>query len=181
MLTNLHPSRQRGVALVMALVFLSLLTILGVTAMSTSSLEEKMAANTRDRNLGFQAAETALWAAETYVAGLASDAAPWADSTKGRYDPSATSNPNWDSVNWSSSSVVSYPCTPDDATPNVSSSCLSGGRSLLTKVATQPKYIVERMGPTSAANIIMYRITARGTGGTDAARVMLQSTFERTY
>ena len=42
------PATQRGIALVMALVMLMILTILGLTAMSTSSLEEKMSGNIQE-------------------------------------------------------------------------------------------------------------------------------------
>jgi type IV pilus assembly protein PilX len=51
-------SGQQGAALVMALVILLILTILGVTAMSTSSLEQKMAGNIQDLTRAFQAAES---------------------------------------------------------------------------------------------------------------------------
>lgn len=51
---------QRGMALIMSLVILMILTILGVTAMGTASLEEKMAGNTQEINKAFQAAESGL-------------------------------------------------------------------------------------------------------------------------
>jgi Tfp pilus assembly protein PilX len=51
---------QRGAALIMALVILFILTILGVTAMSTSSLEQKMAGNIQDLTRAFQAAESGV-------------------------------------------------------------------------------------------------------------------------
>lgn len=51
---------QRGTALIMSLVILMILTILGVTAMGTASLEEKMAGNTQEINRAFQAAESGL-------------------------------------------------------------------------------------------------------------------------
>ena len=44
----------------MALVILLILTILGVTAMSTSSLEQKMAGNIQDLTRAFQAAESGV-------------------------------------------------------------------------------------------------------------------------
>ena len=186
LLTHSSPTchNQRGVALVMALVFLTLLTIIGVTAMGTTSLEEKMATNTRDRNLAFQSAETALLAAETWISGLAAEPGTWADATKGRYAfDSALTTPIWESVVWSGANVVVYPCTPDDGNPNDSSSCVGGTRTTISKVMTQPKYIVERMGPVdfSAPNTIAYRITARGTGSSDAAVTMLQSTYVRAF
>ena len=53
-------SRQRGAVLVIALLFLTILTILGVTAMTTTTYEERLAGNARDTGTAFQAAEAAL-------------------------------------------------------------------------------------------------------------------------
>lgn len=64
----LQPSiaqRQSGVVLVISLIMLLALTLIGVTSSSVTGLEEKMAANSKDVNLAFQAAEAALRAAET--------------------------------------------------------------------------------------------------------------------
>ena len=47
-------------ALIMALVILMILTILGVTAMTTSSLEEKMSGNIQEQNRAFHAAESGI-------------------------------------------------------------------------------------------------------------------------
>lgn len=51
---------QKGVALAMALVVLVILTILGISAMKSSSLELKMAAGIQDNTVAFQAAESGL-------------------------------------------------------------------------------------------------------------------------
>ncbi len=56
---RLH-SKQRGAALVTALVMLTILTLLALTSMSTNTLEEKMAANSQEVNRAFQTAETGL-------------------------------------------------------------------------------------------------------------------------
>jgi Tfp pilus assembly protein PilX len=59
--SGIQPAvRERGVALVVALVFLLMLTILGVTVMQTASLEGRMAGNTQETNRAFQAAESAI-------------------------------------------------------------------------------------------------------------------------
>ena len=44
-----HP--QRGAILIISLIMLLVLTILGVTGMRTTVLEEKMAGNLRDKNI----------------------------------------------------------------------------------------------------------------------------------
>ncbi len=48
---------QKGAALITALVFLVILTMLALGSMSTSTLEEKMAANSQEINRAFQTAE----------------------------------------------------------------------------------------------------------------------------
>src|SRR3989344_628961 len=101
------PPRQRGVALIMALVFLLLLTILGIAALNTTSLEEKMANNVKDRNLAFQAAESALVVAENWVyTQIGKPVFP--NNGIGLYVPvtsDTVATPNWESEDWSGSSV----------------------------------------------------------------------------
>ena len=58
---------QTGVVMVVSLIVLLLLTIIGLSAMQNTSLEEKMAGNLRDKNIAFQVAESALRAAELSV------------------------------------------------------------------------------------------------------------------
>lgn len=172
--------------LVLALVFLLLLTIMGITALNTSSLEEKMTGNVRDRNLAFQAAESALALGENWLNNLLNKPDPM-DNNIGLYEPSTTTTPVWDSVDWTGTSVVAYPNTPGTT-----------GSGSLGRIQAQPRYIIERVaegsnlgagstggsvawkpGDESAGQQTMYRITARGTGGTNAAVVMVQSTFLR--
>src|SRR5476649_2574207 len=64
MLSSRLQTAQRGAVLIMALMFLTLLTLLGVSAMTNSTSEEKMARATRDYNTAFQAAEAAMRDAE---------------------------------------------------------------------------------------------------------------------
>lgn len=172
------PHRQQGVALVMALVFLIILTIMGLAAMGTTSLEEKMAGNAKDRNLAFQAAETGLLAGENWInAQINKPAFP--SNAAGLYLPSTTTTPIWNDtslLDWSgNSNLIVY----------------GGG---LQKVATQPKYIIEDLGevPEVGGSKVLpgaykgkgntvVRITARGTGGTDAAQAMIQSTYSRAF
>lgn len=51
---------QSGAVLMTALVLLVIMTMLGLSSMSTSTLEERMAANSQDINRSFQTAETGL-------------------------------------------------------------------------------------------------------------------------
>lgn len=58
--TYSSQKNQRGAALVMALAVLVLLTILGISAMKSSTLEYRMATSIQDKSTAFQAAESAL-------------------------------------------------------------------------------------------------------------------------
>lgn len=58
---------QRGAVLVISLLFLTILTILGVASMRGTVLQERMAFNTREQNLALQAAEAALRDAELWL------------------------------------------------------------------------------------------------------------------
>jgi type IV pilus assembly protein PilX len=51
---------QHGAVLIMSLVILMILTLLGITAMSTSSLQEKMSGNAQETTRAFEAAESGL-------------------------------------------------------------------------------------------------------------------------
>jgi Tfp pilus assembly protein PilX len=64
---GLIDARQSGAALITSLIFLTILTILGMSTLGTALLESRMAGNSRDRNLAFQAAEMGLRDAERYI------------------------------------------------------------------------------------------------------------------
>ena len=55
-----HTKKQSGAALIVALVLLLVITMLGISAVSTSSLEILMAGNSQYSQQAFQAAESAI-------------------------------------------------------------------------------------------------------------------------
>lgn len=182
------PYRQHGAALVVSLLFLLIMTVIGVTALQVASLEERISGNLRSRNLAFQAAETALRVGEADLNKKLTDhpnpPAPAFDCANGLYgryqsdmncDGTADSHPLWQDVDWSSGSgsVVSVP---------------------LANVPNPPAYIVQIVSPpvrdnnsgsgsldvtqsATSSSLCFYRITARGTGSTLASVVILQSIY----
>lgn len=58
---------QRGMALLVSLVFLLLLTLIGLSSMQSATLQEKMAGSVALRNQSFQSAEAALRVGESAV------------------------------------------------------------------------------------------------------------------
>ena len=98
-----HSSRkQRGAILVVALIFLVVMTMLILASIRGTVMQERMASNLYDRSLAFQAAEAALREGERYV--LESPPKPTATGcdTSGncdKQDPAGT--PAWqDEDNW---------------------------------------------------------------------------------
>jgi type IV pilus assembly protein PilX len=61
------PNRQRGVALVVGLVFLLITTLMAVTAMSGVIMQERMAGNLKNASIAQAGAESALRAGENFV------------------------------------------------------------------------------------------------------------------
>lgn len=177
-----RSSTEQGMTLVISLIFLLVLTIIGISAMSTSSLQEKMAGNMKDKALSFQAAESALVTAEEWI--KQQSKTPRAQTTPQILPPSANGTPIWRDTSldiWNSASAIKHPGTPGQPA-NTSIFDLS-------YLSDSPQYIVEDMGPLACESKsgcggyggtpqrFMYRITARGQGGTANAVSLTQSTF----
>lgn len=168
-MSNLSRSlkKQVGAVLATSLIMLLLLTLIGVSAMQTTSLEEKMAGNMRDRNVAFQAAESALRAGETFLT-QATLPIFTNSGTDGLYSEAATAidlNGSWTGLN-----KASYP-----------TNTLSG-------VTAVPEYVIQKLGNVDSGGSLdamvinsseMYRISARGVGGTSTAVVVVQSIYKR--
>ncbi len=163
-------ARQQGAVLITGLIFLVILTLLGTTALQSTLLEEKMAGNLRDETLAFQAAEAALRSGEAFLEQVT---IPVFDGSDGLYHHASSPAP--DPINWSEW----------EADGRAADTFIDG-------VASQPRYFIEQlvsvplmgMGGSaqqsgSSLNANMFRIVARGVGGTQAAIVLLQSTYRR--
>ena len=173
---------QRGASLIIVLFFLVMLSVLGITAVRTSSLEEKMTGNERDRQLAFQAAESALRDAEREIFQSLSATSPFTSGcANGLCMPSTTAVPQWEAVDWMS------------ATPRAYGAFSGAGPYPVANLARAPRYIVELLPPMppSAGNSAglgarasttggtPFRITAVGWGRRATTQVRLQSVFVR--
>jgi type IV pilus assembly protein PilX len=81
---------ERGIALIVGLVILAVLSLIGVAAFSISTQEERMAGNSRDRIRAFEAAEAALRDCESFAVGPLAQF----DGTDGSYTAPAAPNPS---------------------------------------------------------------------------------------
>ena len=69
MYVELSPRcRQRGATLIVGMSLLLVMTLMALSAVQSTALQEQMAGNMKDRNLAFESAETAARAAEHWLA-----------------------------------------------------------------------------------------------------------------
>lgn len=158
-ITGPSPHNQSGVVLIISLVILLLLTLLGLTGMQTTSLEEKMANNMRDKNIAFQAAEAALKIGESKAKDLyakKTTEGPLGRCVSDKAEAGLyTTEPNIEAPGfWFGENVIILPSKPEDK-------YLS-------------KYIIQCLPDDG-----LYRITAYARGVTDVqdAVVILQSVY----
>ncbi len=175
--------RQSGASLIVALLFLLVLTILGLAVMRATTVEVRIVGFEQDRNLAFEAAEAALRDAERDLAanGLDTDS-PWAtDCTGGGGGlcrPGNNATPLWNSIAWTDANSRRY-------------GTRTGVGAYPANVSAEPRYIIEILpnlpAPTGSSLVAgsrasttggtAYRITAVGWGRNADTRTMLQSVF----
>lgn len=169
---NTNMRKQSGSALIISLVILIVMTLIGITAMGGSSMQERMAGNSRDTTLAFQAAEAALRDGEMYYENtVVSIGAAFDGSNTGLY-PQGSMPDILDAATWVNSRTYSGTV---------------GG------VTAQPRYIIELLGEidegvddlniqgygesSGVGSMTAVRVTARAQGGTANTQVILQSNY----
>jgi len=158
-------NKQKGAVLIVSMIMLLLLTLLAVSSMNTTIMEEKITSNYKDKNTAFQAAEAALRNGETYLRDITP--IPWFGDTNGLYQPTNAGAPRWNQVTWS------------DAAQVISYAGLDG-------VADQPNYIIEELPiivvkPEVGVEYTnrFYRVTTEAVGASKTAMVKLQSVYKK--
>ncbi len=158
---------ERGVALIISLVLLVVMTLLGLTAIRSVTLEEKMAGQTFDRSVSFQTTEAALREAEAFVEANKPTPAAGSACVSGVCGMATGSSVE----RWNDSSFAGW----KNATAVTSSA-----------ITVTPQYFIEYLGNTfpcvpddlsKPTDCKRYRITARSNAGNDRANVMLQSIY----
>jgi type IV pilus assembly protein PilX len=189
------PHKQNGSTLIIGVIMLILITLLVITAGRGITQQNIMASNTRERDVAFQAAESALRDAETRLPVFhASFAGTGLITTTTTADIATRS-------------TAAYWTTPTTATPPgygwyTSTGAVDTSKSLQTAtivsgVDEQPRYVVERLpnGPVDPSNPLLtiecstdqhyrYRVTTIAVGASSGTRksadtrVILQAEFK---
>ena len=185
-------AKQQGVALVVALVLLVVVTLVGLAAIRGTSLQEKMAGNMVDRAQAFQLTEGAIDLAARTVVLASPGPSPATYNNPGITDCSAgpcMDNPATDTAHtypW-----VSIP---------VSTASNAATTNLVSLYGNTPAYLVQYMGACTTTGggkfqftndqnnqggggsltpaSQCYRITARGgAAGTDRSQIVVQAIY----
>jgi type IV pilus assembly protein PilX len=180
----LNFQQQRGAALITSLIILLVLTVLGVSAMSTSSLEELMAGNLRDQNLSFQAAEAALQDGERYIDGWGGT--PPGASTSGTNNGVYTTDQFglYESTAFNTSVWNNAVATTYGADTGIAISDLGDVQALPMYIIEEEDFIAKDASfkaQTQREGAYYYRVTARGVGASSNAVTLLQTTVARRF
>lgn len=166
-----HTDRQKGAALIISLILLVIMSLLGVAGIRGITQQERMATQSYDRNIAFQATEAALRDVENLVETnkpTPTSGCSLVSSLMSCAPPAATDTPRWlddDFESWTALDAV-------------------GSGSL----AVTPEYFVEYLGgnfecspgegTATGVTCKRYRITARSNDGSGSrSHVMLQSIY----
>lgn len=126
----LQRAGQRGVALVVALLLLVVITLVGLAAVRGTIMQQKMAANLFDRQIAFQGAEAAMRAATARIAAYPGDIARNCQAGGVFCQGNPFDDPNLDT----------------GKIMTVTSGTASGQFAKSSVAVSQPQYVVENMG-----------------------------------
>lgn len=180
--------QQTGTVLLVAMIMLLVMTLLGISSMRGTALEERMAGNWRDQNIALQAAEAALREAERSLPNV-------------RPEPQGTVADGCDEVDClvfemdtDDSATFNYLLSSDTGKKNKWRSRATEYHTAIAGASAQPRYLIEARGivrdsltsgfgyDTSTEGWMdMYQITAEGYGQTQEGSRILQIIYAKRY
>lgn len=176
-MSNIHAKpNQNGAALITALIFLVVLTLVAVTTVQNVTLQEQMTSAVRQGNIALEIAESGLRDGEAFVMSLPNPGAFFAFED-GVYDSNQAPEP-W-SIDWGSDSVR------------------AGAVVELDGVEYSTRYFVEYIGPmaeqletgeivtggslNTIGQNLGYRVVSRGLGNDGVSERVIETYIARTY
>jgi type IV pilus assembly protein PilX len=169
-------SKQSGIVLFVALILLLILSLIGVTAARMETVEERMSRNDDNHQIGTEAAEAALRAAEGGIlSGIYSN---FSANANGLYTFNTAGGNSSVPANWSTTAGAALPAYSG---PSLSSVQLA--QAPQTVIESLPAVAVpgESIGSVQYASptppVTVYRVTASAVGADGTSTTTLQSIF----
>jgi type IV pilus assembly protein PilX len=181
-----RPARSRnqtGAALVTSLLILLVLTIIGITTMQMTRMQERMAGNARDMNLAFQGAEAAVRNGESLIRAqpgrpdtcIALPCEFWQAGVSTVANPETR---DWDA--WWKVYADEYEANGDHDNPTREMTDLAADPRFLVQYITRvPDTLTIGEGGGAPPGRDFYQVTAASRGGSGKANAVVQSTFAR--
>lgn len=177
-LSPTKPSNQRGVVLVVALLFMLLIIIVGLAGSSQSNTQMHISSNSMSHQVAFQSADATLRSAFLSMRSGNFDSVDFSLNTAGYFTFDVTLAPVWltnidDNSYWQSASnaVQSYQGGSSQANSYVVEK--------MPAIATPGKTLgnANQFGKQDSGS--NYRVTARGIGPQGSSPVVLQAIFAK--
>lgn len=183
--TPTRTGAESGFSLIVGLIFLVVMSLLGITMMNVTRMETMMAGSAREANIAFQAAETALREGEAAIeAALTLDAFDGSAGMLGLNDAEPDfqqTDPTAADYAWDNTWSIEYPTDPTD--PNY------------PEVLAQPRFVIKHMdeivdssietrsygGGSPAPITSVFSITARAISRDGSAETVLRSYYGKIF
>lgn len=184
---------QQGAVLIMGLLILLVVTLIGVGSMNNATMEHRITGNLLDSQSAFQAAESALQIGEMWIL-LQADPVDTYGTDAALCSPKPCSVYTRDSLLVETGKDSFAQFALDASWDTWSIVYVAADATLdLDNVESLPRYVREYMGSDFIGGLRLghvyaerdrryfYRVTAKGTGKSDMAAVVLQSTVSMKY
>tara|TARA_R110002167_G_scaffold138768_9_gene326105 strand:- start:5411 stop:5923 length:513 start_codon:yes stop_codon:yes gene_type:complete len=168
LMNRVRLDRQQGITLIICMIILLVLTVMGLSSIRDTSLEEKMAGNLKNHNTAFQAAESALREGEKVL------------QTKDESDFTGSNGlyQQMESVQTAMSASWAIPSARIEFTDP----------TLNQGLASEPLFVIEHLSDAvnmtddlEASPVLgrpFFRVTTLSVGSTGTAEVILQTVFK---
>lgn len=178
MTANTHsmPTRQRGAVLAVSLILLLVLTLLGVTAMQSTMLQERMAGNAREISMAFQAAEAALRDGENALIALTTRPAPCSTAPCAVWQRGVLGDPAVQAAAWWTTNGQEYGV---EATQEITQGVHEDPHFIIEELGFVPDSLTVGHGVPVGRNY--YRTAAHGISASQTSRSVVESTFVRRF
>lgn len=192
---------QRGFVLVTSLIFLVVITLLAVSAINSSTIQERMASNLREKSRARQAADAALRQGELLLRDPAFNSQRVPGETINNVSNPDQETNSIDVKIWRRGEMLAKDADPEDSTAFLDDAVWQSKKNAVEPLSYDVdaqgagidavRYYVEDydvigrdLNPDSAARadgVLMYRVTARAQGQNPAAVAVTQSLYEKRY
>jgi len=182
---------ERGFVLITGLLFLVVMTLLGLALFRSTGLMDRITANTRDKQRSFESAEGAMEYGAWWLTTAAGGGAPSTCATNSNAtvsvihvctEPLSTSFQTVAALGWVAHAFTYTPNNMVIAAAGTDGGVNTSGTTGSTDVnyIAPPGVYVERLGLSPDGTAMYYQLTSYGYGGDGNTATALRATFKQT-